>query len=671
MSVIAKTNEFDLKKYTILIIDDNPTNLRVAFDYLEDCGFTILVSQDGESGLKRANYAHPQIILLDVLMPGIDGFETCCRLKADPATKDIPVIFMTALSSTEDQVKGFEVGGVDYVTKPLQHEELLTRIINHLRIQELTKKLQLQNQELKQQAIELAKAKEAAELASQAKSEFLSNMSHELRTPLNGILGYAQILQRDKTATPKQKHSIDLVYQCGTHLLNLINDILELSKIEARKMELLPKEIYFPAFVIGVVEICRIKAQQKGISFIYQPSSYLPAGIVADEKRLRQVLINLLSNAIKFTDHGGVTFKVEVISNDKALQPPLPRIYRDQQEGEEGEEGKVITDKIMPLIGKVPQSPMVTIRFKIEDTGIGIKPEELEKIFLPFEQFGDIAIRDQGTGLGLAISQKIVNLMGSRIKVESICGKGSLFSVDLDLPTTTVMVHRTPIYPNTIVGFQGKVRKIVVVDDKPDNRSVLVNCLQPLGFELLEASNGVEGLEKATECNPDLIITDLVMPVMDGFEMMRRIRSSEQLKQILVIAISASVYELQQQPSHDIDWNDILSKPVNLEELLDKLKRHLQLEWVYEQYHPEVSKIQIESAQEVMPDATLPPPDDVLAELYDLAKKGNMFAITKTAENLKELDDKFVPFAETLSNYAKEFQLKKIRLLIEKYLKKN
>ncbi|NEQ84414.1 MAG: response regulator [Moorea sp. SIO2I5] len=635
MSVTAKTNEFNLKNYTILIIDDNPTNLRVAFDYLEYCGFTILVSQDGESGLKRAKYAHPKIILLDVLMPGIDGFETCCRLKADPATKDIPVIFMTALSSTEDQVKGFEVGGVDYVTKPLQHEQLLTRIINHLRIQELTEKLQLQNQELKQQAIELAKAKEAAELASQAKSEFLSNMTHELRTPLNGILGYAQILQRDKTASPKQKHSIDLVYQCGTHLLNLINDILELSKIEARKMELLPKEIHFPTFLISVVEICRIKAQQKGISFIYQPSSYLPAGIVADEKRLRQVLINLLSNAIKFTDHGGVTFKVEVISNDKALQPPLPRIYRDQQEGEEGEEGKVITDKIMPLMGKVSQSPMVRIRFKIEDTGIGIKAEELEKIFLPFEQCGDSAIRDQGTGLGLAISQKIVNLMGSFIQVESTCGNGSVFSVDLDLPTTTVMDYKPKIYTNTIVGFRGKVRKIVVVDDKPENRSVIVNFLQPLGFEFLEASNGVEGLQKATEFNPDLIITDLVMPVMDGFEMMRRIRSSEQLKHILVIATSASVYELEQQQSQDIGWTDILCKPVNVEELLDKLKQHLQLEWVYEQYVPEVSKIKIESPKKVMLDATLPPPYDVLAELYDLAKKGNMFAITKTAENLK------------------------------------
>nr|WP_293123130.1 response regulator [Moorena sp. SIO4G3] len=233
------------------------------------------------------------------------------------------------------------------------------------------------------------------------------------------------------------------------------------------------------------------------------------------------------------------------------------------------------------------------------------------------------------------------------------------------------MDHKNKIYTNTIVGFQGKVRKIVVVDDKPNNRSFIVNFLQPLGFKLLEASNGVEGLEKAIEFHPDLIITDLVMPVMDGFEMMRRIRSSEQLKQIMVIATSASVYELEHQQSQDIGWSDILSKPVNVEELLDKLKRHLQLEWVYEQYDPEVSKIKIESAKKVLPEAIVPPPADVLAELYDLAKKGNMFAIIKSAENLKQLDDKFVTFAQTISNYADEFQLKKIRILIEKYLEKN
>jgi len=158
---------------------------------------------------------------------------------------------------------------------------------------------------------------------------------------------------------------------------------------------------------------------------------------------------------------------------------------------------------------------------------------------------------------------------------------------------------------------------------------------------------------------------------MDGFEMMRRIRSSEQLKQILVIATSASVYELEQQQSHDIGWIDLLSKPVNLEELLDKLKQHLQLEWVYEQYDPELSKIKIESAEKVLQYPTVHPPDDVLAELYDLAKKGNIFAISKSAENLKQLDDKFVTFAQTISNYANEFQLKKIRLLIENYLEKN
>ncbi|NES83489.1 MAG: response regulator, partial [Moorea sp. SIO2B7] len=489
---------------------------------------------------------------------------------------------------------------------------------------------------VEERTAEFKAAKEAADQANHAKSQFLANMSHELRTPLNGVLGYAQILQRDPQITAQQKDQINLIYQCGNYLLHLINDILDLSKIEARKMELFPREVHLPSFLMEVVEMCRVKAQQKEIAFIYLPSSHLPDGILADAKRLRQVLINLLGNAIKFTDHGGVTFKVEVISK----HPRLPTL----------------------------QSPLVRLRFIIKDTGIGMTPEQLEKIFLPFEQVGDVDHREQGTGLGLAISQTIIKLMGSAINVESTYGKGSMFSIDLDLPITTALIASKQASTKTIIGCHGKARKILVVDDKWQNRSVIVNVLQPLGFELLEATNGVEGLEKATECNPDLIITDLVMPVMDGLEMMRRLRSLDKLKDLLIIASSASVYELDQQQSWHAGCDDFIPKPVDVAELLEKLKQHLQLEWVYEDFIPKPETIIDAGAEQIHLDAIVPPPSDILLQLYDLSKKGNVFDISQEAEKLEVLDAKFVPFAKVIYKLAKDFNVKELRNFIEQYV---
>ncbi|MCP2729244.1 response regulator, partial [Limnofasciculus baicalensis] len=280
----------------IFIVDDHPSNIQLLSDFLKDSGFRVLVAKDGESAIKKLEKISPDLILLDVMMPGIDGWETCRRLKLSPNTCNIPVIFMTVLSETEDKVKGFAVGGVDYITKPIQREEVLARINVQLRLRSLTKQLE--------------KSKQAAEAANRAKSEFLTNMSHELRTPLNGILGIAQILQGSNTMTPEELEQLRIISQSGSHLLTLLNDILDLSKIEAGKMDLYQTDFIFSSFLQEVVEICQLWAKQKGISFTYQPTSPLPHAIRADNKRLRQVLINLLGNAIKFTNQGGVILKV-------------------------------------------------------------------------------------------------------------------------------------------------------------------------------------------------------------------------------------------------------------------------------------------------------------------------------------------------------------------------
>lgn len=478
----------------------------------------------------------------------------------------------------------------------------------------------------------LKQAKEDAEAASRAKSEFLANMSHELRTPLNGILGYTQILKRSQSLHQQDQTGIQVIHQCGTHLLTLINDILDLSKIEAGKLELYPTLINLEVLLQGVVEICQIKAQQKGLAFIYKPLSPFPLNVEVDGIRLRQILINLLGNAVKFTDGGGVMFSVNVIDNH----------FQNSQ----------VQSSAFPNLK--------TIQFKVEDTGIGMTPAQLEKIFLPFEQVGDHSYRTEGTGLGLTITQRLIQHMGSQLNVESCFGKSSCFWFELDLPISLEWEAITE--PNkfyAIVGFTGNKRRILVVDDKPENRSVVVDLLQPLGFEMIEASQGQEGLEKLLSLNIDLVIADLVMPIMDGFEMTRRIRALPALKNIPVIATSASVYQWDREQSQDAGCNDFISKPLQAEELLNKIKTWLQLEWEY--YH---SNNQVISPPEERDIDLIFPPDEILLNLVNLAKRGRVLEVGEEATKLKQQDPRFHAFASRIQSLAQDFKLTQIKELL-------
>jgi PAS domain S-box-containing protein len=468
----------------------------------------------------------------------------------------------------------------------------------------------------------LAQAKEAAETANHAKSEFLANMSHELRTPLNGILGFAQILQKDKNLNPQQLDGIRTIYQSGEHLLTLLNDILDMSKVEAGKMELQSKDFHFQHFLKGIIDIIQIRAQQKDIDFAYNCRSDLPIAVHVDETRLRQVLINLLGNAIKFTDHGQVTFKVTP--------------YGDK------------------------------IRFQVEDTGQGIAPDELETIFQPFQQVGHQKYKSEGTGLGLPISKKLVDMMGGILQVKSTLGKGSWFWFDLALPEVPGWQSVDKVPQRSIIGFKGKVQTILVVDDKEANRALLRNLLSPLGFEVREAINGVDGVEKALKNSPDVILMDLIMPEMNGLEATHWIRNSSKLPNVIIIAVSASAFQQHREESLAAGCNDFIAKPIQTDELLQKLQKYLKLDWLYEEDRLATNQNSKTGSNTEQP--IIGPPIEIAKTLYDLAMRGNVDGIIEQANTLEKNDEKLGPFATELRRLADEFQTRKIRQLIKSYL---
>jgi signal transduction histidine kinase/integral membrane sensor domain MASE1/ActR/RegA family two-component response regulator len=393
------------------------------------------------------------------------------------------------------------------------------------------------------------KARQTAEAASQAKSEFLANMSHELRTPLNGILGYAQILQQDHVSSDDRQLYAQTVYQCGQHLLSLIEDVLDLSKIEARRLDLNPIEMVLSDCIDEVARTCAVRAEQKGLGFRFDLDADVPTWTIADGKRLRQVLLNLLGNAVKFTDIGEISLRVRLMSTHQT------------------QDGRSIA----------------TVRFEVIDTGVGMTPEETTKIFDPFEQAGSRQQRAQGTGLGLAIGQKLVEKMGSQIQVESELGRGSRFWFDLACPLITVpSVATLPTCDRpTIIGYHGDRRTILLVDDRDENCAVVCSLLEPLGFELHIAYNGREALEQAIAQPPDLILTDIAMPEMDGLTLIEHLRQHPTLAATPIIVSSASAYDFERSESLNLKVEDVLPKPLNLDDLLASLRRSLHLNWCY------------------------------------------------------------------------------------------
>ena len=528
------------KKFNILIVDDREENLLTLEGILDNPELNIIKATSGNEALGLLLEHEISMILLDVQMPEMDGFETAEIIRSNEKTKHIPIIFVTAISKQREHVfKGYQTGAIDYLYKPLDLEILQSKIAAYIEFFKQKFEVEQTKKELEKTITELNKAKQITEEATLAKSSFLANMSHEIRTPLNGIIGMADLALMDENNTESQIERLNDIRQSGESLLDIINEILDISKIEADKLVLEEVEFSISDLIKKIEKLLSVKTLRKELEFTTKISSDLPDILIGDPLRIRQILINLAGNAIKFTNKGLVSINVKLLKK---------------------EENKV------------------EIEFSVEDTGIGISQDKISNLFELYSQAEKSTTRKHGgTGLGLTISKKLVEMMDGTIEVESEVGKGSkfYFIIELKQGKTLKATDKSSIKKTEKKKTPSKQLSILVAEDQLINRKIIFQLLKREGHKITIAENGKIALENVKSEKYDIVFMDIQMPEMDGLEATKLIRKFEKENNVHtpIIAMTAHAMKGDKEVCLAAGMNYYITKPINPAELYSVIEK--------------------------------------------------------------------------------------------------